>query len=167
MRNKIFTGLTVLLIQLIILSISGCSSYKSNNNAENPDIRNLHQEEKFNSYSINLSTGGGFTGLKSGYALFSNGVVTRWQKLPTGKDLIDWKVKVDSSQIEQFRKELELTGITDRQYTETGNITAYLKYKTVDTTYFWSWKGIGVNSNIPPEIKVWYIKVNLFCSELH
>ena len=116
-------------------------------------------------FKIIVSNGGGFTGLKSGYSIFSFGRVDKWQQLSLAKDSIIWSVNIDSNQVYQFKDEIEKSGILNENLNETGNMTSHLKYETKDSTYNWSWSANNDNTS-QNEIKTIYSKLKTFCSEL-
>jgi hypothetical protein len=148
----------------LIIGCGACGVEKQNSEISNKISGNKIIKPAL--FKIILSSGGGFTGLKNGYTLFSNGKVDKWSQISVIKDSINWSTQIDSLQIYQLKNDLEATGILNKNYSETGNITTQLKYVTQDSVYTWSWKGKGENSEIPDEIKGFYEKLTKFCTEL-
>ena len=149
----------VLILFLIILSTTqnGCKSKDIKSNKIKSDITGaINQEAKIDSFNIIISNGGGFTGLKNGYTLNSAGVVKRWRQLSFVNDTTIWKVQTDGIKIKDFRNKLVNSGILEKQYKDTGNITFVLSYQIPDTTYTWSWNGKNGGENVPSEIKNWF-----------
>ncbi len=166
LKIKKFKFLSLLFLFLIFsLSQSSCNS----NNSKQEKIKqtltgsiNSINETKIDSFSITISNGGGFTGLKNGYTFNSTGIVKRWRQISLVKDTTIWKVKTDGKKANQFKNQLEQSGILNKKYNETGNITFVLTYKLPDTTYIWSWNGANGGTKVPMEIKDWFNDVTNF-----
>ena len=161
LKLKFYYKFTIFISVALLI---GCGSCKM-------DVENEHQSlnkeaKSLPIFKIVLSSGGGFTGLSNGYSLFSNGNVEKWRQLSAVKDSVVWISQVDSSKIYNFKNDLETSGITNKTYNGTGNITTRLKYETKDSTYNWSWKGAGDESDVPLEIKPLFENIKKFCSEL-
>ena len=112
-------------------------------------------------FKISLSTGGGFTGLTRGYHLYADGRVEAWRRFASRKDTILAVVQADPSRLRLFQRRLEQSGLLQKTYRETGNMTTRLTYNLADTTYTWSWSGAG--NGLAPEIKDWFVEVHNFC----
>lgn len=152
----------------LLLVLTGCGSCNNIDKGNNDSVmKEINKEDKSKSFSLSIGVGGGFTGLKSGYTLNSDGIVSYWKQVSVAKDSVLWKVHGDSTKIDQFKNELEKTGIIDKQFKSVGNMTAYLVYETGKSVYSWSWKEDGVSGNIPENIKNWYENVIEYCSKLH
>lgn len=117
-------------------------------------------------FTLSIATGGGFTGLVSGYTLHSDGRVTHWQRYPAGKDTMLWSTHADSTHIAQLRQMLLDAGMTQETIRGSGNITTTVSYTTADSTYTWSWSGTGPESDLPPEVARWYRRVERFCDQV-
>ena len=160
----------VLILFLIILSTTqnGCKSKDIKSNKIKSNITGaINQEAKIDSFNIIISNGGGFTGLKNGYTLNSAGVVKRWRQLSFVNDTTIWKVQTDGIKIKDFRKKLVNSGILEKQYKDTGNITFVLSYQIPDTTYTWSWNGKNGGENVPSEIKDWFKDITDYIISVH
>ncbi len=160
----------VLILFLIILSTTqnGCKSKDIKSNKIKSNITGaINQEAKVDSFNIIISNGGGFTGLKNGYTLNSAGVVKRWRQLSLVNDTTIWKVQTDGIKIKDFRNKLVNSGILEKQYKDTGNITFVLSYQIPDTTYTWSWNGKNGGENVPSEIKDWFKDITDYIISVH
>jgi len=166
-KNKFPIYLIILLLVYVMSNLECSSKEVESGTAELVPVNKIKIESKTRPFKISLSRGGGFTGLKSGYTLFSEGRINHWKQLNRVKDTVYSSQQIDSSKIIWFQEELERTGIFGKTYSGTGNITSYLKYETNDTTYLWSWQGAGISGNIPNELIDWYEKVTKFNSELN
>lgn len=156
--------LTMLSLIFVLFTIqNGCGSKEINPNKIKTEITpTVNQKTKIDSFSITISNGGGFSGLKNGYTFNSTGLVKRWRQISFVKDTIIWKIQTDGIKTNDFENQLVNSGILSKQYNNTGNITFVLTYQIPDTTYFWSWNGKNEEENIPPEIKGWVKDVTDF-----
>lgn len=118
-------------------------------------------------YSISFSEGGGFTGLKKGYTIHNDGNAEHWEHYPARDKTILWKKQTQSDKIAGFRMDLEQSDILKKRYKDAGNMTTILTYQVADTTYLWSWKGIGDNDNVPSELKQWFPRFRNYVRSLN
>ena len=165
LKNQIYKALFIVSGVIFLLNCSACKVEQ-----EKEKITNMSINSKPNLTSplqFSFASGGGITGLKKGYTLFTDGKVNFWQQLSFVKDTVIWNVVVDTSEVNNFRNELLKSGLMEKEYTTTGNMTTYLKFETSDTTYNWSWIGKGSNENTPLEIKNWFKEVSDYCSTLN
>ena len=143
-RAVVKTSVFLVIIFYVILAHSGCRPV--------PDA-----------FSISIASGGGFTGLVGGFYLHSNGKVEAWRRFPAQPDSILWTVQVDPRKIAEFAQQLEQTGVVEKTYKATGNMTTRVIYSLQDVSHTWSWSNEG---DAPPELKEWYGRVRKFCGEL-
>ncbi len=160
--------LTFIILLLLVLTIqNGCTAKDSEpGQIKNEIARKINHTTKTDSFSISISNGGGFTGLKNGYTLNNTGLVRRWHQLSLVKDTTIWEIQTDGIKTKEFNVELKNSGIINKQYNERGNTTFLLTYKLPDTTYSWSWTVKNGKQNIPPEIKIWFKKLTDFLVSL-
>lgn len=155
--NKPKYSAMLFILFLLFATLNGCKSKDIKPNQIKTDVTGaIKQATKVDSFKIIISNGGGFTGLKNGYTLNSAGIVKRWRQLSLVKDTTIWKVQTDGIKINNFKDQLVDSGILEKQYNDTGNITFILSYKLPDTTYRWSWNGKNGGENVPAEIKDWF-----------
>lgn len=141
------------LLFCLCIVVSACS-----HRGENKPESNI---ENVDNYKITLSSGGGFTGLYSGYNLHGDGRVESWQR-PLGKgDSLLWQRSLDATTVERLREKLLASGALTKRYDMAGNMTAVVVYETADTTYRWSWNQSG---KAPHELAAWYKEVRALCA---
>ncbi len=112
-------------------------------------------------FKMTVSTGGGFTGLTSGYSLSSDGMVEQWQHFRAGKDSVLWSEKTDVSRILFFKKQLEDTRVSKKNIQKSGNMTTTVTLAMPDTTYTWYWSASGKS-----ELSRWVKDVQRFCETM-
>ena len=164
--RKNFTNSIALIGLLLALTLQiGCNSDAlEKQNIKSTISETLQDETQIDSFSIVISSAGGFTGLGSGYTLTSNGTVKSWKQLSFVKDTTLWERKSDLSKILDFKNQLDNCGILQKDYSGTGNMTTSLNYNLQDTSYIWTWEGKRIDSNIPEEINDWFKDVLSFCT---
>ncbi len=118
------------------------------------------------SFKITISEGGGFSGQVKGYHLLADGTVQHWQQVPGQKESILWQSKQDPATILKIKNQLEKSSALEKEYTEKGNMTTTVTYVLPDTTYTWSWPGVGAMGNVPPEFRQWFAEVTKFCQAI-
>ena len=114
-------------------------------------------------FKISVATGGGFTGVVTGFNLHANGKVEAWRRFPAQPDSILWTVDVEPVQIEQIARNLERTGAFKSEYEVTGNFTTRIIFSSRNGQYSWSWSDAD---DAPPKLRKWYGDVRRFCREL-
>ena len=117
-------------------------------------------------FSFSLSSGGGFTGLVSGFTLASDGTVKEWERHGGGADSTLWETRIPGDRIVEFRKRLEQGGAKGISLQGSGNMTTMVKLRLPDTLYLWSWSGAGVSESVPEPFRSWYPEVRGFCENL-
>ena len=142
------------LFMLLFSTVGGCS-----NRGELPKRARLQQRTEF---KITLSSGGGFTGMYSGYHLYASGLLEAWQKRAAGGDTLLWMQQVDPERIERIRAQLAASGALDKRYDGAGNMTVIVNYATADTVYRWSWDR---GREEPTELAMWYQRTRRYCVE--
>lgn len=152
----------IFLVVLSIVLITGCNS-RNKKSAVELSASNATEQEP---YQIRLWQGGGFTGLISGFTLFSNGEVTHWQRFPGQSDSILWKGTGSLAEIQKLKRQLEESGALEMKADETGNMTEGASYETKETVYRWTWKQTGSDDDIPESIRGWFKDAILFCQSL-
>jgi len=167
MRKMNLLLLKISSLLFVILTIIGCGAcIVEKDGSANKSQNSLAKTDLEEPLQLSFASGGGFTGLASGYTIYSNGKINHWKRLSVVKDTVDWSTSVDASRATKFRTELVKSGLLERNILETGNMTTHLKYETTDSTYMWSWRGQGESGNVPVEIKDWYIEITKFCNDL-
>jgi len=112
-------------------------------------------------FKMTVSTGGGVTGLTSGYSLSSDGVIEHWQHFRAGTDSVLWSEKTNVSRILFFRKQLEEIGVLKKNIQQRGNMTTTVKLALPDTTYTWYWNASGKS-----DLSRWVKDVQRFCESM-
>lgn len=121
--------------------------------------------EETGSFHITISSGGGFTGMVTGYTLSSDGRLTQWQRHPSGGDSVLHETHVDPRQVATFKGDLEKAGMFTYQLNGTGNVTRYVTFSTSDTTYRWSWPAGAPSTKVPSKVVRWFHKIETFCKQ--
>lgn len=124
-----------------------------------------HATSEQNQFKISLAIGGGFTGMFKGFTLYADGRVEHWLRYPTQKDSVLWTTTVERDEIKSFQRRLQQSGILQQTLQGTGNMTTMVIYEVPDSSYVWSWSGVGVSDNISSVFKEWYQSVKEFCEQ--
>ncbi len=112
-------------------------------------------------FRISISTGGGFTGLSTGYTLSYDGRVEHWQRFAGGEYTVLWSEQSSAAKIGAFRMQLESLGMLGKQIRQSGNMTTTVKLALPDTTYSWYWGQLEKT-----ELTDWAQDVESFCQQL-
>lgn len=118
------------------------------------------------SFTLSLSSGGGFSGRYAGFTLASDGTVKEWEKVGAGAESTLWETRIPPDRIIDFRKRLEQGGALGITLQESGNMTSLVKLRLPDTLYLWSWSGAGIGGSEPEPFRSWYPEVLGFCENL-
>ena len=122
-----------------------------------------HAASGQNQFKISLASSGGFTGMFKGFSLYADGTVEHWLRYPSQKDSVLWTTTAEQDEIKSFQRRLQQSGILQETLQGTGNMTTMVGYEAPDSSYVWSWSGVGVPDNIPNVFKEWYQSVQEFC----
>jgi len=112
-------------------------------------------------FRLSVSTGGGFTGLSTGYTLSNDGRVEHWRRFAGGEKTTLWSRPGSASKIMAFRKQLKEMGMIGKQIQESGNMTTTVTLALPDTTYTWSWSQLKKT-----DLTGWVRDVEIFCRKL-
>ena len=119
------------------------------------------QQQQFIPFEISISTGGGFTGLSTGYTLSDKGRVEHWQRFAAGEKTTLWSQQGSAAKIMTFKMQLEHLGMLSRQIQESSNMITTVTLALPDTTYTWYWGQLKKT-----ELTGWVQDVESFCQEL-
>jgi hypothetical protein len=123
-RFLVFTA-SLLLPGLIVL---GCCHCKDNAATQIP-------------FSIELSSGGGFSGRWTGYILHSDGSVQYREGRQTQTENVKSVGTVEPDAILEIKALIDKNGLMKKQYHETGNMTMMLRIVRDDEMQFITWPG--------------------------
>ena len=112
-------------------------------------------------FQISISTGGGFTGLSTGYTLSHDGRVEHWQRFAGGEYTALWSQQGSAAKIGAFKMQLESLGMLGKQIRQSGNMTTTVTLALPDTTYTWYWGQLKKT-----ELTDWAQNVESFCQQL-
>ena len=119
------------------------------------------QQDAIIPFEISIATGGGFTGLSTGYTLSHDGRVEHWQRFAGGEHTTLWSQQSSAGKIMAFKMQLDDLGMLGKQIQESGNMTTMVTLALPDTTYTWYWGQLKKT-----ELTGWAQDVESFCQEL-
>jgi hypothetical protein len=96
-------------------------------------------------FQLSLSKGGGFSGLRVGYEVFSQGDVFRWRGV-VRPDSLERLGQVPPAALDSIWILLENASLFGREDDERGNLTGQLRLAVADSAVSLSWK-----ANMPPQ----------------
>jgi hypothetical protein len=120
--------------------------------------------EKTGSFTLSLSTGGGFAGAYQGYTLLSTGEITAWTGRAAGPRTDRWTRKADPDTLAAFA--MALDGYLGMESTQTGNMTTRIGYASSRGDHQWSIAGAGAAADAPEPFRTWYPRVEAYCRSL-
>jgi hypothetical protein len=111
-------------------------------------------------FSIELSSGGGFSGLWNGFILHSDGTIESWQGKQSKTEGVTRLGTIDAGEINEIKAMIEKDGIMGRAFRETGNMTTMLRVTDGDEMRFITWPGtIEDDAKMPAEVRGVYAKI--------
>ena len=116
------------------------------------------------SFTLTLSSGGGFAGSYQGYTLASNGDVTAWSGGAAGQRTDLWTRKAAPESLAAFARVLD--GFTGTGLSQTGNMTTRIEYASPRGDHQWSIAGAGAAPDAPEPFRTWYARVEAYCRNL-
>ena len=147
MRIRIF--FFTLVLTAVVIS---CNSKK----AQSIQTQQLDITEPFD---ISYSEGGGITGQVDSYHLASTGLVEHFIKMPGRSDSLIWRKNISEEELARLQHALTASSILNETLKTRGNMTSSLTYATADTSYNFSWAGVGAMSEVSPDMKKWLVQL--------
>ncbi|MFT6849597.1 MAG: hypothetical protein ACJATA_000395 [Sphingobacteriales bacterium] len=140
---------------LLLFFLIGCSSQK---NIPQAGPENIPKE------SIFIGEGGGFTGAFSGYEVFRNGQIVKWERNESNQmDSSKWSKK-DYYIVEDFFIRIDRNGFKEMILIDPGNYYYTLETRYLDSTHSITWGG---NNKKPPTIITeFYAELKKLCQGL-
>ncbi len=123
---------------LILLLTAQCSSVKNIEAGKN--------------YLISYSSGGGFTGIFSGFYLNENGIVKFWHKQLNSTPVVDDSINVQPEQKEKIRELISEPEIFTYKSEFIGNYTTYLSITCGDKTNNLSFNKLNLPKDMPASL---------------
>ncbi len=111
---------------------AGCCTCKNSTQSEQKSLQ---------PFTISLISGGGATGFRSGYILYSDGVISRSGKFLHEQEKIDTIDTKHPKEIHEIKKLIDEKGLSKLSIKGTGNMTTTLTVTEGDESYFLSWSG--------------------------
>lgn len=115
-------------------------------------------------FTLTLSTGGGFAGAFQGYTLASTGEVTAWSGQAAGPRTNRWMRKADPDTLAAFARALD--GYLGTESAQAGNMTTRIEYASPRGDHQWSIAGAGPSADAPEPFRTWYPRVEAYCRSL-
>lgn len=133
---------SVLVFVVIAASaLSGCSS--SEESAET-DIRT----------EIHYSSGGGVSGMSSGFSILHDGTVTRWSGRAGSINDASILGRLDTEEHAALLAAVQREDLTALRQQETGNMTTALRIVRDDVEYVFTWPGLHLrDEDVPAAVK--------------
>ena len=147
---RLYQIVSVLLISIVLFS---CNSKKSKTT--------VHQLEISEPFEITYSEGGGITGQVQSYHINSSGLIEYFIKMPGESDSLVWSRQVATEKLAHLQNSLTSSSILNESIQSSGNMTSSLTYATADTSYNFSWAGVGSMSDAPADMKKWISQLKL------
>jgi hypothetical protein len=119
---------------------------------------------KDESFTLTLSTGGGFAGAFHGFTLASTGEITAWSGRASGPRTDLWTRKADADTLAAFARALD--GYLGTELSQAGNMTMRIEYASPRGDHQWSIPGGAVSGDAPEPFRTWYPRVEAYCESL-
>jgi hypothetical protein len=119
-----------------------------------------HTQDISNSFNVTLSSGGGFTGMYSGYHIDTSGTISRWEGRTFNFASLNPVGNVTSDKLKQMNTKIIELEIMNVQYKKSGNISSSISISTNNFQHTVSWVGIEPERDVPEKIKEFYFYIN-------
>ena len=134
------------LIPVLLLSVilAGCCTCKESQVFPKP-------------YSIELSSGGGVSGLYTGFFLSSNGTISYWRGWRGQKEFSTNAGEISESDLLKCKKMIDDAKLSSLSIHEAGNMTTTLRVTEGDELFTLSWAGADSDEgNVPAQVRPVY-----------
>lgn len=99
---------------------------------------------------IHYSSGGGVSGMSSGYSILADGSVTRWTGRAAAHDQETTIGRLDDDEYQALMSDIHASGFTGLRQQETGNMTTSLRIVRDDESYTFTWPGLHLTDDDVP-----------------
>lgn len=119
------------------------------------------EEQPYPRTEISYSSGGGFSGLYTGYTIAANRVVTSWNGRGGVPSKVDTIGTVNEEQFHNLLEQIYDADPVHIQHQQTGNMTTVLTIVSDDEQYLYTWEGVHTDtaavpvSVLPLQTPVW------------
>ncbi len=136
------TLIALILAATVVLS-SGCCS-----------CRDAAESPRFPATEIHYSSGGGVTGMSSGYTILGDGSVLKWSGRADQHDKSENVGRIGDEEYEALIAGIYALKPESLNHQETGNMTTALRIVSDDVVYTYTWPGMaGDDDAVPGELK--------------
>ncbi|MFZ1731887.1 MAG: hypothetical protein WBQ23_13290 [Bacteroidota bacterium] len=116
--------------------------------------RDTASEQHFPLTVIHYSSGGGFSGMSSGYSILADGEVTRWTGHGGSREKSTTIGKIESKKYRELLSKIYRENPANIRQQETGNMTTSLEVVSDDVVYVYTWPGIhGDDTTVPSAVR--------------
>ncbi|MBL0175973.1 MAG: hypothetical protein IPP94_12040 [Ignavibacteria bacterium] len=102
-------------------------------------------------FIIDLSSGGGFSGMHSGFTIKSDGSVLYWQGMYGRREDVRPLGSMDAGEIRRLKALIDEQKLASVRHRETGNMTTSLSVAEGELLYTISWPGMTEDASDIPE----------------
>jgi len=108
-------------------------------------------------YTVDYSSGGGFSGMHSGFIISPAGVVSYWSGMQDRKNDIRIVGTLSTDQLKALQEHIDQSAFRTFIYNETGNMTTSLRITINEEVHTVTWVGMrSETEHVPLQIKVLY-----------
>jgi hypothetical protein len=132
-------------VSITLFNLIGCGSLKEQSLKQSAELTS--------SYNIVIGSGGGFTGIYSGYYVDTLGNISKWE----GRVFTDKNLKyITTLSREQLTKISELVSnknVLNTSYNKSGNISSSIQFSSKNLKHSVSWSGFEPTDSVPVNIR--------------
>ncbi|MBU1422962.1 MAG: hypothetical protein KKG06_07240 [Bacteroidetes bacterium] len=132
-------------ISIILFNLIGCCSSKD----QSPK-QTTAQTAKYN---IVIGSGGGFTGIYSGYYIDTLGNITSWEGRVFADTNLKYITTLSREQLDKISKLVLDKNVLNTNYKNSGNISSYIQLSCKNLKHSVSWSGFEPNESVPVNIR--------------
>lgn len=140
---------TLLVVQLGMLALlAGCCNSKESAG---------ESDDALQSFTVELSSGGGFSNMHAGHIIHDDGSVLFWQGLNGAHESMRTIGAVKRDRILALRKTVTAAALSGLSYHETGNMTTTLRVTDGEVVTVLTWAGTTADAEqVPAELQNLY-----------
>jgi hypothetical protein len=110
--------------------------------------------QQFPRTEIHYSSGGGVSGMSSGYSILADGTVTRWTGQRGTRDSESTIGRLESEDHRALLADIHAVPLADLHQQDTGNMTTTLRIVRDDEVFLFSWPGLHMrDDDAPPSMR--------------
>jgi hypothetical protein len=140
--------ISFIFVSITLLNMIGCGSSKEQSLKQTTELPS--------SYNIVIGSGGGFTGMYSGYYIDTLGNISKWDGRVFSDKNLKYISTLNSEQLIKISKLVADKNVLNTSYNKLGNVSSSIQIIFKNLSHSISWTGFEPSDSVPVNIREFY-----------